>query len=160
MPTKFLSFVVGFWLSLFVSAALSVAAPVMNRQALTPQGFFTSFAIATVVATIVSFVLPVAKWGNMFANGTGAKADTAAARLLSAAIPASVMLAVLAFVLLALQTGFGIVGGFSFIDRWVGAFLSLWPVVYLAIVLVQPACVWLGLKLVKRPFMAIDAESV
>lgn len=160
MPTRSFTFVISFWLTFLVSIAMSLAAPVLNHQPIDTESFIVSLIVATIVGTIVSFVLPVAKWGDMFAHATGAKAGSAAEKLLSAMIPGSIMLAALSFVLLALQTGFGIIDGFSFVDRWVGAFLSLWPVVYLTIVLVQPSCMWLTLRMVKNPFISVSTESM
>ena len=64
--TKF-DVILNIWVSLIINIALSAVLPALNGF-LTWGTFFSGFAIAFPVSTILVFVLPVVSWGAKFAS--------------------------------------------------------------------------------------------
>ena len=133
--TKF-DVILNIWVSLIINIALSAVLPALNGF-LTWGTFFSGFAIAFPVSTILVFVLPVVSWGAKFASLFKLKPNTP-------------VFTVMTLLMTAINAGIGP----HFLAAWWSCYLLALLTVYLSALL----GLFTGLPLTKK-ILGIPAEA-
>lgn len=142
---------------LFMSAVFSICMPLGSGAPtvpiMGPNGFLVMFLIGFFVSMLVSNILPLGKWGAGLAMKYGAKPGSTALNLLSAINIGFMMLLVMAFTMIAYNTGFGITpdnpAGLTLFDRFINGLIQFTPLVLLVVFFLYPICTALAEAIVK-----------
>lgn len=139
---------------IFMSALFCCCMPLCSGAPTVPllglQGFFVSFLIALVVSLLVSCVLPVGRWGAALATKYGATPGSLGFNIVTALFIGLMMMAALAFTMIAYNSGFGIIEGSTLFDRFVLGIIQFAPLVLISVFFLYPLCTALT-ELVVKP---------
>ena len=146
--TKF-DVILNIWVSLIINIALSAVLPALNGF-LTWGMFFSGFAIAFPVSTILVFVLPVVSWGAKFASLFKLKPNTPVFTIVSTIVLSFIVGTVMTLLITAINAGIGP----HFLAAWWSCYLLALLTVYLSALL----GLFTGLPLTKK-ILGIPAEA-
>ena len=155
------------WFNVFFAAFMSLifcfcmplcsGAPTVEM--LGTHGFIASFFLAYVVSLVVSLVLPVGLWGSKLAQKYGAIPGSLGFNLVTAMFVGIIMMAALAFTMIAFNTGFAVIEGSTLFDRFVTGMIQFAPLVLTVVFFLYPICTALT-ELVVKPEQRVKKAKV
>lgn len=141
MKNKF-DILLNVWISLLISLVLSAVLPLLAGVENTFPLYFQGFVISIVVSYILATILPVVKWGNLFAGLFKQKPRTIPGQLLSTIILAFILGTFMSFTMTAISIGFP--------PYFIPAWLSAYPWALLVIYVMANISLWTGIPIVNR----------
>lgn len=141
MKNKF-DILLNVWVSLLISIVLSAVLPLLAGAENTFPLYFQGFVISSVVSYILATVLPVVKWGSMFAGLFKQNPRTLPGQLLSTIVMAFILGTFMSFTMTAINIGFP--------PFFMAAWLTAYPWALLVIYAMANISLWTGIPVVKR----------
>lgn len=139
MPLRF-KLIMGFIMSFGVGVVMSIYMMLINGAPLVPIPLLITIGIATLIGTLVCWILPVIPLADKFAAFYGAERGKPAWTLLQSLVLATVLTVFVSFGMTAFSTGFATFpdGGPSFVMRWLDPIPAVWGIAFISTVLLMP----------------------
>ena len=135
MNPKVKEILFGLILGLILNGVLAAVAPVLFGAELTLMSWAMGVLLCTVVAMVMIAILPIDQMKAAFARSLGTTPDTTAGKILGNVWLGTLLGIVLVFLMIAVGTGFDEIEGVSFIERYISGFITIWPIVIVALTL-------------------------
>jgi hypothetical protein len=133
------------WVSLVISAILSFTLPMIANGYVTVGEYLSGLLISFLISLVLVLVLPVVKWGDLFAAKCGAVPHTMSGQLLATIILALVIGTFMSLIM----TWWGVRNVPGFQSFFMSAWLNAYPWALLVIYASANISLWTGIPLVK-----------
>ncbi|HZK44015.1 MAG TPA: hypothetical protein VFC73_06965 [Syntrophomonadaceae bacterium] len=139
MPLRF-KLIMGLFMSFAVGTVMSIYMTLLNGAPLVPIPLLTMIGVATLIGSLVCWVLPVIPLADKFAAFLGAERGKPAWTVLQSLVLAIVLTIFVSFGMTAYATGFSTFpnGGPSFVMRWLSPIPSIFGIAYISTLLMMP----------------------
>ncbi|MDR0653525.1 MAG: hypothetical protein LBG12_09510 [Synergistaceae bacterium] len=134
------------WISLVISAILSFTLPLIANGHVTAGEYMSGLFISFVISFVLVLVIPVVKWGDLFAAKCGAVPHTASGQLLATIVLALVIGTFMSLIM----TWWGVRNVPGFQNFFLSAWMNAYPWALLVIYVSANISLWTGIPLVKK----------
>lgn len=150
--------IVNLLLSLALSLTVTIATNIFNGIPINGMTVGFPLVLATIIGTLVTTILPVAKIGMKFAAWNHAGPGTALCSIYKNFVILAIMVPIMNFFVVGIMLGFFTQ---DFFNAWLYPIPTVYPVGYVTALLFEPIALWVATKITRLdPFAAPEGEKV
>jgi hypothetical protein len=136
-------------LSFFMSLALGLIVPATNTGSASLQGFAMIFGISFILTILLGLILPIPKLTVWFCTSLHQDPRTGLGKILSTTFNTTLFMFFITFVMIAVITGVGDVGGTNYLGRYITGLLHVQPILVITTLLFDPVATSITKAIVK-----------